>query len=795
MSSHYSSISQTFDISDPKNIYDSVRSQINQMIDKLQNIQNANISIGADNHKKSLEILREISTSVEESVNQFENNAEWHNFTIAFFGETNAGKSTLIDTLRIALKEPTKVKNQEEYRRIRKEFGLSKEQYENANIKESQFKDSLEILKNQKDGIISNFDVKLSEQEILKSEILSLFKKKIDELNKEFHIINDNEKSIRKLEKRIELLKSQMSWWMKIIYIFIKLDEEKEYYRLLQENKLLEIEKEAEEESIVQKKEEDIAKIVEVMNAVSQEKNKALSDNEIKINKLHKDFEPVKQYLEQFHANKEKLLPYVDGKVIGDGRSDYTRDNTEYHFKVNNFPTVMVDVPGIEGNESSVIEQIKKAVQKAHAVFYVTAKDAPPNEGTLEKIKQHLRDQTEVWAIYNKQATNVRAIIKKDNDLVNSDDERKAINTLSDKLKEVLGSHYKDLIVIAGLPAFLSQADCLEPFSDFENSKNKFTKDLSNEDLAKISNLSQLISHLEKDVVGDVDEKIKKSNLNKIKVLIDENIEKLKNISNGYELYEQDVSKKVKLAKLDIDKHFELFKSIIKRDANNLINDFKTNSRQEMYEYVDNGIDNDEFKSRFNELLKQQAYIFEKNISQAIEKAINQLADSIKNTEEKLKRDVKKISSDYNRYSQSAGLDKFNLSFELDNGINTLGLVSTLVGVGVAMWWNPVGWFAIGATVVGLVFSFYKSIRGFLSSDYKKSQQRKSVDENLPDVCKKLEESVKDSMQNLQIEMSKHQDKIKAEFNFITDAVKQVNQDLTQMTSQFSTISQKLGQN
>lgn len=792
MSSYFSSISQTFDISDPKNVYDSVRSQINQMIDKLQNIKSANISIGADNHEKSLQILKEISTSVEESVNQFENNAEWHNFTIAFFGETNAGKSTLIDTLRIALKEPTKIRNQEEYRRIRKEFGLSKEQYEDAKTKASQFKENLEILENQKNSIVSNFDGKLSEQEILKSDILSLFNKKIDELNKEFHVIDDNEKAIRKLEKRIELLKSQMSWWMKIIHIFIKLDEEKEYYRLLQENKLLEIEKETEEENIIQEKEENLAKIKEVMNVISQEKDKALSDNEIKTSELHRDFEPVKQYLEQFEINKEKLSPYVDGKVIGDGRSDYTRDNTEYHFNINNFPTVMIDVPGIEGKEGLVIEQIEKAVQKAHAVFYVTAKDAPPNEGTLEKIKKHLGDQTEVWTIYNKQATNIRAIKK---DLINSNDERKAINALSDKLKEVLGDHYKDLIVVAGLPAFLSQADCLEPFSALEESRNKFTKDLSSEELAEKSNLSQLISHLGKDVVGDVDEKIKKSNLNKIKVLIDENISKLKDISNGYELYEKDVSKQVKLAKLDIDKHFELFKSVIKRDSNNLINDFKTNSRQEMYDYIDNGIDNDDFKSRFNEVLKQQADIFEQNISQVIEKAINQFADDIKDTEEKLKRDVNKISSDYSRYSHSAGLGKFNPSFELDNGINTLGLVGTLVGVGAAMWWNPVGWFAIGATVLGLAFSFYKSIRGFFSSDYKKSQQRKSVNENLPDVCKKLEESVKDSMQNLQSEMSKHQDKIKAEFNFITDAVKQVNQDLTQMTSQFSTISQKLGQN
>ena len=93
----------------------------------------------------------------------------------------------------------------------------------------------------------------------------------------------------------------------------------------------------------------------------------------------------------------------------------------------------MIDVPGIEGNESLVEQEIDRAVQKTHAVFYVTAKDAPPNEGTLDRIKKHLSDQTEVWAIYNKQITNPRQLKKK---LVSSQDEEKSLDELSIKLKE-----------------------------------------------------------------------------------------------------------------------------------------------------------------------------------------------------------------------------------------------------------------------------------------------------------------------------------------------------------------------
>lgn len=52
--------------------------------------------------------LRNIQSSFNEELVFLEQNAEWDKFTMAFFGETNAGKSTIIESLRILFEEESR---------------------------------------------------------------------------------------------------------------------------------------------------------------------------------------------------------------------------------------------------------------------------------------------------------------------------------------------------------------------------------------------------------------------------------------------------------------------------------------------------------------------------------------------------------------------------------------------------------------------------------------------------------------------------------------------------------------
>ena len=66
-----------------------------------------------DRTNKDIQELRELS--------------EWDTFTIAFYGETNAGKSTLIETLRILLGDSDKLSTQQQFRDLAKDLRVDPE--------------------------------------------------------------------------------------------------------------------------------------------------------------------------------------------------------------------------------------------------------------------------------------------------------------------------------------------------------------------------------------------------------------------------------------------------------------------------------------------------------------------------------------------------------------------------------------------------------------------------------------------------------------------------------------------
>ncbi|GAA8342202.1 hypothetical protein HpDR28_09420 [Helicobacter pylori] len=227
--------------------------------------------------------------------------------------------------------------------------------------------------------------------------------------------------------------------------------------------------------------------------------------------------------------NKQAVLNELhslqDGAIIGDGRSDFTTETKSYTLKHNNKTFTLLDVPGIEGDEKKVIEQISNATQKAHAIFYVTKTPNPPQkgeegkEGTIEKIQKQLDSQTEVWTIYNKPINSPRAL--KDG-LIN-ESEKESLKILNKEMKNILGKHYMGHQIVSAQMAFYGLASALLPESDFYKNKQKFLDFFKAEEwLLYKSHFKPLAEFIAEELLKNSRAKIIQSNCNKALKVVEE---------------------------------------------------------------------------------------------------------------------------------------------------------------------------------------------------------------------------------------------------------------------------------
>lgn len=85
-------------------LYSEAKNNVQQALTDISSIQLADEQ-GMEHLKNIKARLQDISEKFGEDIKFLENNSEWDKFTIAFFGETGAGKSTILEALRIVFNE------------------------------------------------------------------------------------------------------------------------------------------------------------------------------------------------------------------------------------------------------------------------------------------------------------------------------------------------------------------------------------------------------------------------------------------------------------------------------------------------------------------------------------------------------------------------------------------------------------------------------------------------------------------------------------------------------------------
>ncbi|MGL2406422.1 GTPase [Helicobacter pylori] len=581
-----------------KNIYLDVKASIENLQNIFKNTDNENERLKKFN-QEALEVFQKLESESLKELESLKNNEEWENFTIAFYGETGAGKSTLIECLRLFFKEQSKVVQQERFKRL-----------------------------------YSNYQNNYQNDERKKQAIL---------------------------------------------------------------------------------------------------------------NELHS---------------------LQDGAIIGDGRSDFTLKTRSYSFQYNHQNFILLDVPGIEGDEKKVIDQISNATQKAHAIFYVTKTPNPPQkgeeakEGTIEKIQKQLDSQTEVWTIFNKPINSPRAF----KDGLIDESEKESLKILNKEMKNILGKHYERHQIVSAQMAFYGLSSALLPESDFYKNKQKFLDFFKEKELLLYKcRFEQLGEFITETLLENSRKKIIESNCNKALKAIEKLQEAIKTtIEKRIDPMIKETQEYQQEAHYNLNRSTEKFILNLTNSAFYEIDQFKSDLREKMYAHINKNIEDEECKEIFKNELIQGIETLHEDIKWRFRECEKRFDGEIKEAIKQLEYRIKDSLAMLERISIDRG---FNLNFDTDSGIDGTKLATSIGGLGllgIFNAWNPMGWLALTAGIITGLVGIASSIWKFFSSRYQRSQQRKEVDKNLHQICEKIVQDVKSRLESRKKDIWEKIEKLKA---------------------------------
>ena len=547
-------------------IYKVILSEVHNLV-KDVNKETKNKKLSIANNATKL-VLNEIEDDIKQEYKELKKNAEWKNFTIAFYGETNAGKSTIIETLRIILKEKTKVEEGKKLKRIEREN------------------------------------------------------------------ISDDEKK---------------------------------------------------------------------------------------------------------HLAKD----YLDGAIIGDGKSDYTQKNKTYIFYNGNCKYKMIDVPGIEGEESQVVREITDAVQKAHVVFFVTRKETPPqvndsDGGILGKIKKHLGRQTEVWTIFNKSVTNVNTFKK----MKSEEEVKNNLEELHRAIKAQLGDQYRGEIILSALPAFLSVAENLDKDSRNYRKKEKFLQEYNREEILERTGFREFNRMLKEDIISDVERKIVISNQRKAMHVLKITCEKIGRIKKDYEGMQAAFKSNYEGSSDKLMREFAKWKQNVDIRNEEIVRETLDFIRNDSYEKIEDDIKNSEYKKMLKDNIRQGMSKLKLNLE-------SMYNEEIINLKSRIDEIINDAMHNYGKLINAREVEgekfKFNNNFddlikdimeEINDGIKWKRFFVGILNLAIAA--MLAGGMALWKVIGGLVVVAIDTFIAFFSSSYRRKQQKKGVE--------KLIEKIRDNI-------------------------------------------------
>ncbi|GAA7799595.1 hypothetical protein HpMS120_10180 [Helicobacter pylori] len=196
----------------------------------------------------------------------------------------------------------------------------------------------------------------------------------------------------------------------------------------------------------------------------------------------------------------------------------------------------------------------------------------------------------------------------------------------------------------------------------------------------------------------------------------------------------------------NLDRSRDKFVSKLKNSVFDAIDRFESDLRIEMYECIEKDIGNKECKEIFKNECKQRTEKLRENIERCFNECKEQFSKDIKEYIGQFEERIKDSLAMLEYISIYSGNTDFN--FNIDSGINKIGLFSSIGGLALLLAAPVLGEIALVAGLVLGAIGVVKSVWNFFDSDYNKSQQKKEVDKNLDKVCGIIEERVRNQIED-----------------------------------------------
>lgn len=467
------------------------------------------------------------------------------------------------------------------------------------------------------------------------------------------------------------------------------------------------------------------------------------------------------------HERKKAQTRRVDGLIIGTGEADFTKGNTLYPLNYKGKRFQLIDVPGIEGDESKYAHMVREAVAKAHLVLYVNGTNKKPEKATAEKIRSYLRLGTQVCPLVNVRGNADAYEFEEDREsLTAHGGATAALQQTEDVLRSVLGSKVlQPGYCVQGLLAFSSLASdaqtgrtTIDPARGRDlviqqrNYQKHFASSKAMYEFSQIKSVAKVLHSK----LATFREDMVESNKTKVYELLVENISTLQSLHSAHEAFVARSKPEFEKCREAIKGSMERFERLVMTGRRNLWDNLFNSLKEDADDIVERHFgDNDAISSQINRAFKTRQSSLKEKLQEQFERYLNDLGKDLQQAIQRLLEDVARVEFEQLLYdTETLNINyktpDLDLGLELgDYGWMAFNIGSyALAGAGIGTAFPVIG-NLIGAAAGALVGILVSLLSVFTGKEKRIRKAQGQVQEKIDEACFEAYKALKEERKTL----------------------------------------------